>query len=157
MSARDYRSTHAALAGSVLTMLLNHPDAFDVLLYRPDLAHPETVAPGADVVGALDSKERTLEYADPVPAKAMLVPEFEPVTLTLDGDRPDGVTVEPVVVLLSVSDVPEQSVIQWSEYVDATNTRDIAMYVVDGKQVGVAPGVCSKLYCLPMQAFGDLL
>ena len=40
---------------------------------------------------------------------------------------------------------------------DATNLRDVAMYVVRSEQVGVAPGVYAKLYCLPMQAFGDLL
>ena len=74
---RDYRSTHAALAGNVQVMLLNHPDAFEALLYKADLAHPETVAPGVDVVGALDTEERTLEYADPVPCKAMIVPSFD--------------------------------------------------------------------------------
>lgn len=43
--------------------------------------------------------------------------------------------------------------IQWAEYVDDTNLRDVSMYVVRSEQVGVAPGVYAKLYCLPMQAF----
>lgn len=154
---RDYRSTHLALAVNVSTMLDDHPDAFEVLYYKADLTHPETVAPGVDVVGALDSSERTLEYADPVTCKAMIVPEFKPFPMSNDGNRVDGVEADPVVLLLSVVDVPEQSVIQWSEYVDATNLRDVAMYVVRSEQVGVAPGVYAKLYCLPMQAFGDLL
>ena len=154
---RDYRSTHASLAGNVQVMLLNHPDAFEALLYKADLAHPETVAPGVDVVGALDTEERTLEYADPVPCKAMIVPSFDPFPVSLDGDRADGEQSAPVVLLISVQDVPYQSVIQWTEYVDDTNTRDVALYVGHSEQIGVAPGVCSKLYCLPMQAFGDLL
>ncbi|MHB8121423.1 MAG: hypothetical protein ACYDG4_04635 [Desulfuromonadaceae bacterium] len=154
---RDYRNGHFALAVNVATMLDDHPDAFEALYYKADLSHPETVAPGADVVGALDSSERTLEYDDPVPCKALIVPEFSPFPMSNDGNRADGVEVDPVVLLLSIVDVPEQSVIQWSEYVDATNLRDVAMYVVRSEQVGVAPGVYAKLYCLPMQAFGDLL
>ena len=154
---RDYRSTHLALAVNVATMLDDHPDAFEALYYKADLTHPETVAPGVDVVGALDSSERTLEYDDPVTCKAMIVPEFKPFPMSNDGNRVDGVEPDPVVLLLSIVDVPEQSVIQWSEYVDATNLRDVAMYVVRSEQVGVAPGVYAKLYCLPMQAFGDLL
>ncbi|HCE68412.1 MAG: hypothetical protein A2X82_20055 [Geobacteraceae bacterium GWC2_55_20] len=154
---RNYRNVHAAIAVNAATMFDDHPDAFEVLYYKADLSHPETVAPGLDVVGALDSSERTLEYDDPFPCKAIIVPEFKPFPMSDDGNRTDGVEPDPVVLLLSIIDVPEQSVIQWAEYVDDTNLRDVSMYVVRSEQVGVAPGVYAKLYCLPMQAFGDLL
>jgi len=154
---RDYRSTHSALSTNLQTMLANHPDAFEALYYKADRSTPETVAPGVDVVGALDTSERSLQYDDPVPCKVMIVPEFNPFPMSSDGDRVSGVEPAPVVLLVSVENVPEQSVIQWSEYVDDTNIREVAMYVVDSGQVGVAPGVCAKLYCLPMQAFTDLM
>jgi len=154
---RDYRNVHAALAVNVATMLDDHPDAFEALYYCADRSNPETVAPGVDVVGALDTGERSLHYADPVTCKVMIVPEFNAFKMTSDGNRISGVEPDPVVLFVSVENIPEQSVIQWSEYVDATNLRDVSMYVVDSEQVGVAPGVCSRLYCLPMQAFGDLL
>lgn len=154
---RDYRPTHAALLADVSTMLAQHPDSFEALYYKADRDNPETVAVGEDVVGALDTSERSLHYADPVSVRAMIVPEFMPFPMTTDGDRVDGERAEPVVLLLSEQDVPNASVIQWEEYVDATNTRQIALYVVKGEQVGVAPGVCAKLYCLPMQAFADLM
>lgn len=154
---RDYRTPHAALSGDIKTMVTNHPDAFEVLLYRSDLASPETVAPGEDVVGALDVDERSLEYDDPVECMAMIVPDGAPFAMTLDGTRADGEQDAPIVLLLSESGVPEQSVVQWLEYVDATNLREVAVYVARSEQVGIAPGACARLYCLPMQAFGDLL
>lgn len=154
---RDFRATHAALTGNVHAMLMQHPNAFEALLYRADPAAPETVSPDDDVVGALDSRERTLDYSDAITVKAMIVPDTDPIPLSRDGSQADGEQSEPVVLLLSVPSVPEESIIQWLEYVNETDTREIILYVVDSKQVGTTPGVCAKLYCLPMQDFEELI
>lgn len=153
---RDYRLHHEAIAMDIITMLQQHPDAFDALLYRARLSEPESVAAGIDVAGALDTSERTLGYDDPASCRAMIVPESAPFPVTLDGATSMPCD-EPVVLLLSEQHVPQQSVVQWSEYTDHESAMDVILYVWRSEQAGVAPGVYSRLYCLPMQAFADLL
>lgn len=152
---RDYRPSHQALSGDVKTMLKNHPDSFDALFYRADLTTPETLAVAPDVVGALDVAERSLSYADPLQTRVMLIPEPAPVLMIWNGTESNA-TGTPIVLLSTDDDVPVQSVFQWSEYISENESRDVSFYVLYAESVGVAPGVCSKLYCLPMQAFEGL-
>lgn len=156
MSPRDYRSTHAEIATNILAYINGHPDAFDALLYMADSSVLETTAPGADVVGSIEGDERNVSYADPVSCRAVMVQDQSPLEMTSDGDIGNRSTVDPVVMMISVGSVANQSVIQYFEFQSQTDQREISLYVLKSELVGTAPGVYQKLFCLPMQNFTDI-
>lgn len=152
MTARDYRKHSKAIAGDLATQFDQDPDAFDILLYKPDLDSQESVTSQTDVVGSLESDERALEYADPIPSRAVRVPfEFRFLALE-EGDAPsqDSQDKQPVILLIKEPDVPKQSVIQFEEYVDDENTRIATYYVLYSEAYGQAPVITYAHYCVPM-------
>lgn len=162
MIPRDYRERAEVLSSDFATMLDNHPDAFDCLVYKAMRSTAENVVEGLldDVVGSSEGSERKIEYADPVEGKAMLVPEdmffFGAYT---DGstDENIGTADQPLVLLLSVPDVPKQSVVSWLVYTDqAGTTKENRVYILESKSFGIAPSAGLKHYCIPMKDEGEI-
>ena len=153
MKARDYRDFYKAMSDDFLVFVRNHPDAFDILLFKPDLSSAETVAVDQDVVGALEGEERALEYLDPVKVKAVLIPDEFPFGAVDAGGEPDGSMDQPSVLLIADPDIPKQSVVQYREFINDTDVRVVSLYVLRSEIIGEAPGVCEKHYCVPFQVF----
>lgn len=158
LKPRDYREPLAGLAGNVKTFIETHPDSFECLLYQADPTTPETVAANVDVVGSIESTERTLTYKSPEPTMAFIVPDANPRDVEIDGDDLSSDLAEAVVLLIAFDPVPQQSIIQYREMVNDSDTpRDVTLYVHHIDQVGSGPGVCKRYYCMPMQKFTDLV
>lgn len=153
MKERDYRNFNKAMSDDFMVFVRNHPDAFDILLFKPDPNSAETVAVDQDVVGALEAEERSLEYLDPIIAKAVLIPDEFPFGAVDAGGEPDGNMDQPVALLIGDSDVQKQSVVQYREYINDTDVRVVSLYVLRSEIIGEAPGVCEKHYCVPFQVF----
>lgn len=153
MKERDYRDFNAAMSGDFMIFVNSHPDAFDILLFKPDLSSQEKVTEETDVVGALESEERSLEYLDPIMTKAVLVPDEYPFGVVEAGGEPDGNMDQPVVLLIADPDIPKQSIAQYREYINDTDVRKVSLYVLRSEIIGEAPGVCEKHYCVPFQVF----
>ncbi len=153
MKTRDYRDFNQAMAGDFLTFVNNHPDAIDVLLFKPVPDSAETLAIDLDVVGALEDEERSLEYSNPIMSKAVIFPDEAPFIVADAGGEPDGNMDQPTILLLADPDIPKQSVVQYREMVDDTNIRVVSLYILRSEIVGEAPGACHKHYCLPFQVF----
>jgi len=149
---RDYRDFNKAMSDDFLTYVNNHPDAIDVLLFRPDTATLEKTAVTTDVVGALESEERAMEYLDPIIVKAVIIPDAISSSAVDAGGEPDGAEGQPVIMLIG-ADVPKQSVVQYREYINDTDVRMVSLYVLRSEIVGEAPGVCERHYCVPFHAF----
>ena len=156
MQPRDYRETGQAMAAYIQTYLGNHPDSVECLLFRTDTTAVETVAPGVDVVGSLESDERAVSYLDPVPARAVILAYGAAVTVSNDGQVPDGFMDQPTILILDVADVPKQSIIQYCEYTDDTNIRRVNLYVIRSESMGSMPGAGLRHYCIPFQSFEDV-
>jgi hypothetical protein len=153
MKPRDYRDFNKAMSEDFMVFVRNHPDAFDVLLFKPDPNSLETVAVDEDVVGALESEERAIEYLDPVMAKAVLIPDEFPFGAVDTGGEPDGNMDQPVVLLIGDPDIPKQTVASYREFINDTDVRVVSLYILRSEIIGEAPGVCEKHYCVPFQVF----
>jgi len=158
MQPRDYRETGAALADNLKAYLESHPDAFDCLLFTAIDGVGEIVVPGEDVVGSLERNERAVTYSDPVPARALKVPDGIPVVVTDDAGEAEGYLDAPIVLILNVAEVPKQSVIQYAEYSDDSTVRTVNVYVVRSESMSSIPGASGLLkhYCIPFRAFDDV-
>lgn len=160
---RDYRDRSSVLSSDFATMLDDHPDAFDCLLYKSIRSAPENVVTGLvdDVVGSSEGSERKIEYADPVQTRAMLVPEEQFMFMSYtDGstDENIGSADQPLVLLLKEQDVPKHSIVTWNEMTGELDTdiKEIRVYILESKAFGKAPSAGLKHYCIPMKDEGEL-
>jgi len=153
MEQRDYRDFNKEMSDDFMVFVRFHPDAFDILLFKPDMATLEKVAVDQDVVGALESEERALEYLDPVITRAVLIPDETPFTSVDVGGEPDGNMDQPTVILIADPDIPKQSVVQYREFINDTDVRVVSLYIMRSEIIGEAPGACEKHYCFPFQVF----
>lgn len=153
MKPRDYRDFNAAMSEDFMVFVRSHPDAFDILLFKPDLSSQEKVTEETDVVGALESEERSLKYLDPIITKAVLVPDEYPFGVVEAGGEPDGNIGQPVVLLIADPEILKQTIVQYREYINDTDVRKVSLYVLRSEIIGEAPGVCEKHYCVPFQVF----
>lgn len=159
---RDYRERSEALSTDFTTMLEEHPDAFDCLLYRAVRDTAENVVEGlvVDVVGSSEGSERKIDYADPVETRAMLVPEEQFMFLAYTEGSTDeniGSTDQPLVLLINEQNVPKQSIVTWTEYTgQGEETKEIRVYILESKAFGKAPTAGLKHYCIPMNDEGEL-
>jgi hypothetical protein len=156
LTPRDYRVPQADIAANVKAFIEQSADAFECLLYRANNDEPEAVTTEEDTVGSIESTERTVTYQLPVLCRAVIVPDGSTHEVDIEGDVTSPGMADPVVMILTEVDIPDQSVIQYREYIGAVEVRDVTLYVLKSGWVGDAPGVCPKHYCLPMQRFEDL-
>jgi len=153
MIPRDYRATGNALTADINATITYHPDSFECLLYMADFSAPETVASNADVVGSMETSERAVTYLDPVGARAMRIvegPFFQSATNA--GDGPDGNLDQPLVLVLNLEPVPEQSIIQYEEMIGEDDRRMVSVYVVKSDLIGSIPGGKERHYCIPFKS-----
>jgi hypothetical protein len=162
LTPRDYRPRSAVLSQDFITMLDDHPDSFDCLLYKAIRSTAENVVEGLllDVVGASEGSERKIDYADPIETRGRLVPEEQFLFAAYtDGtiDENIGSSDQPMVLLLKEADVPKQSVVSWLEFTgQGTETKEIRVYILESKAFGKAPTVGLKHYVIPMKDEGEL-
>jgi len=151
---RDYRTTGQAVASNINTTIAQHPDSFECLLYRADTSVLETTASNADVVGVMESSERAVTYLDPVNARALKVVEGPFFMEAANaGDAPDGSLEQPLVLVLDLEPVPEQSVIQYEEMLDDESRRLVSVFVMKNDMIGSGPHAKMRHYCIPFQSF----
>lgn len=156
---RDYRETGAVISGDVSVLLANHPEAFDATLFRSISGSEENSTEVTDVVGTLESAEVRLEYADPIPVRAMLVPDDS----VMMGAFSDGTSDNPldasgpVMLVLSEGVVPKQSVVRWLEYTGQgdDDVREVAVYIVQSAPSGASPIFGLIHYCIPLISAGE--
>lgn len=156
MRIRDYSSFNKPIADNITIYIQNHPDAVEAFLFRANHDLPEQTAVTTDVVGAIESNERSLTYQPPLYTKIVILPDQMPFMAADVGGGPDGNMEQPVVLLIGDADVPKQSVIQYEEYESETETRSISLYVVRSEGMGEAPGVGLRHYCLPFFSLGAI-
>lgn len=143
---RDYRISGMALTGNLKSIIENHPDAFNIIIYLPDvLPVLETPAAGENMV------EQT--YADPIHAMALKLPGESPYKAIEEGDHADGFMMPPVVLMINMESVPKHSVIQYEDYTASPVPRLIAHFVFKSEAVSQAPGWGQKHYCIPFPNF----
>jgi hypothetical protein len=154
MTARDYRLHAGSIAGDLAAQFDQDPDAIDILLFKARHDLKETVTETPDVVGALEASERAIQYDDPIPTRAIVIP-FDFRFTALDDGQMAGQSAEgeqPIILLIKADDVPKQSVIQWDEYVSDTEVYRRTYYVLFSEAYGQAPVITMAHYCIP---FGD--
>lgn len=162
MNPRDFTNRSAVLSDDIITMLDEHPDAFDCLLYRAVRSSVENVVEGLveDVVGKSEGSERKIDYADPIETRAMLVPEEQFLFTAYTSGSVDenmGSTDQPLVLMLKEQNIPKQSVVTWLEYTgDGTTTKEVRVYVLESKTFGKSPTAGLRHYCIPMKDEGEL-
>ena len=153
MVARDYRNTNQALATSLYALLDQSPNAIDIILFKVLPGTEEVVAEGADVVGTMESRERRVDYADPVNTKGLIIPDESMIFgMSEDGESPVPGE-EPIIMLIQAVDIPKQSVIWYEDYIDATDTEEHYYYVLKAEAVGVSPAMITKYYLIPFFGF----
>lgn len=156
---RDYRETGAVISGDVAVFLASHPEAFDATLFKAISGSEENATEVADVVGTLESTEVRIEYADPIPVRAMLVPD----EFVISGAFSDGTGNNPLdesgplTLVLSDQTVPKQSVVRWLEYVGQgdEDVREVAVYIVKSAPSGSSPIFGMVHYCIPLLSAGE--
>lgn len=161
---RDYRAQAALTETDLDTLFEAHTEAFDCLVFKAIVGSEETVTSDVeDVAGSLESVSRGLSYADPIQARAIIIPDDNlRLQATMDGEDADYYGIEaqqPIALILSEVDVPQQSIIRWREYADeaATEPRVLTFYVLRSEAVGRSPAVSHmKHYCIPFTASGEL-
>jgi len=151
MSTRDYRVHSNSIASDLDAQFDQDPDAIDVLLFKARHDLKETVTETPDIVGALEASERAIQYDDPIPTKAIIVP-FDFRFMALDDGRTAGQSNEgnqPIILLIKEDNVPKQSVVQWDEYVSDTEVERRTYYVLLSEAYGQAPVITMAHYCIP--------
>lgn len=156
---RDYRETGAVISGDVSVLLSSHPEAFDAFLFRAISGSEENATEVADVVGTLESSEVRIEYADPIPVRALIVPDDSVAWGAFSDGTGENPLDEsgPMVLLLSEATVPKQSVVRWLEYTGQgdDDTREVAVYILKSQPYGKAPVFGLKHYCIPLMSAGE--
>lgn len=160
LKPRDYRAPARILAQDYKTMLEQDPKAFDCLIF-PALGseYDEKVAPGEDVVCALESGERAQSFDDPVLGRAMIIPDEGYGFEVLSGEVAESFVGlnTPMNILLSMP-VRNNSIIQWSEYTtpDAEEPEIRTVYVMSAKTAGRMAGAGTFYVCAPLPAIGEV-
>jgi hypothetical protein len=144
---RDRSKINLKIAAGVQKLIEKHPESFDCLLYRPDFTSEETTGTGSDVVGSFEETNRNLTYLDAVETKALKLVTGFPLMATMN--LAPGDTGENIITMLLLADAPNQSVIQYREYVSDTETRTVNMYVLEAELIGEAPTILKKYHCVP--------
>lgn len=160
LKPRDYRAPARILAQDYKTMLEQDPKAFDCLIF-PALGkdHDEKVAPGEDVVCALESGERAQSFGDPVLGRAMIIPDEGYGFEVLSGEVAESFVGlnTPMNILLSMP-VRNNSFIQWAEYAtpEAEEPEISTVYVMSAKTAGRMAGAGTYYVCAPLPAIGEV-
>lgn len=158
---RDYREHAAVASADMATMLDNHPDAFDCLIFKAIPGSEENVAADVtDLAGSLESTTRAIDYADPMPSRCMIVPDegLRLAALSNGTDADYWSEEQPLAVVLKEQDVPKQSVIRWREFSEDPDgePRTVTMYVLRSEPFGKSPIAGMKHFCIPFQAAGEI-
>jgi hypothetical protein len=153
---RDYRETNVSVANDLATFLYNSPNAMDIVLFRPMPGTEETVGEGADVVGALESRERKVSYAVPVLTKGIIVPDESLVSAMSDDGESPVPGEEPIAMLILAPDVQKGAIVWFEEYVDAVNTEERYYYVMRSEAIGQSPAMIAKYYLMPLMDFTEI-
>lgn len=146
---RDYRTTNTLISADLDTMFDQDPDAIDILLFKARRGNPETVVETEDVVGSVEADDRAVEYDDPIDSRGIFLPfEFDGI-LAMDSGEKQGDYETPVVMLIKEKDIPKGSVVQYDEFISATETQTLTMYIIKSEAVGQAPAIAMKHYLIP--------
>jgi hypothetical protein len=160
MNPRDYREMNQGIADDIDTMIEEDPESFDILLYKAVLGSEETVTDVEDVVGSVESKDRSIDYEDPVEKRGKFLPfEFSDILAVNDGTESNMGSIgdTPMVMLINDREIPEQSVVQYKEFTGGIDTdgddeiRTVTLYILKSTSAGQAgPTMAIKHYVIPM-------
>jgi hypothetical protein len=165
LTPRDHRPTALVVSKDFKTMLDQHPEAFDCLIFKANLESATTSQENVlvqDFATGIESDSLTISYADPIPSRAKIhVEEGQLFSSYADGGdsiagSPDDSS--PMVLLLKEDSIPRQSVVMWKEMIgqDDTEIKEVYMYILHSASHGVAPVIGVKHYCIPFDAIGEL-
>jgi hypothetical protein len=147
----DHRATNSIVTSDIEKLFQqSKEDVFDVRIFKANLEDLETVAENADVVGSMEAGERLISFVDPVESKAMILANDNLILATDDGSDPaDGSVQQPIVMLIQEPDIPKHSVVQYEEYVNATEVRQVTLCVLHSETFGRSPVIGTKHYLVP--------
>lgn len=162
IAPRNYYSTAAVLAHDLETMLTHHPEAFDCIVFQAlDPEHDEIVAENSPAGTLLDREERLQAYAEPVKARAMIIPdEAQTFGAVASGafenfnDTPEGIR-----LLLSLPNLRTYTLIQWREYPTLGSMEPVerTVYISSLQTLGKTLGAAGFSYlCFPLPAMGEI-
>ena len=154
MKARDYSATHAAIAGDIGTFIKNHPDNFEILLFKAINSSKETTAISADVVGSIESQERQIDYEEePIIVTALKYPGGDPILISDTEDNPIAKLDQPITLLIDCPDIPVQSFFEINEYISLNHIKVNTYIIAEIENISEAPGSGKKYICTPFHDF----
>lgn len=158
LTPRDTRTTQAVISEDLITLLDTDPEAFDVLIFKAIVGSEENPVLDyvEDVVTAIDSDERDLDYADPVQSRAMIISSPDRNERPFSDGTGENIfgTEEEYVLLIKEFPVPKYSVVQWVEQDGPldTDVKDVQMMVMGEWAFGRAPISGVRYMCRPITA-----
>lgn len=162
LTPRNYHPTAAVLEHDLNTMLSQHPEAFDCIVFpAKDSNNDEIIAENSPVGTLLDRDERLQDYAEPVKARAMIVPDEGQLFGTVSSGTMENFndTQERIKLLLSIPNLRTFSLIQWLEYPTMTSVKPIerTVYVASVQPLGRTLAAAGFSYlCFPLPATGEI-
>lgn len=159
----EYIAQARILQADMETLLKQHPEAFDCIVFAAQEDQDEMVSSELDVVGSLESGERAQTYAKPVRCRALIAPNEEQDFGVLSsglGENFDSAE-RPLALLLSIPGVRTYSLVQWLEYASPALASDEAVtartvYVLKTSPIGHSMGAGVLYLCQPLPAMGEV-
>ncbi len=159
----DNRAVSSQLQNDLFQFIAQTYSSFECALFRAKSGtYKEETKEEADSerVGRLEQKEVKISYQGMDLVRAVEYPkDMQGRLLTDSGLTSDDELYEDTLLMLfSVSDVPEQSIVIYNEMIADDTAKLTALYVLEGKPVG-KHALAGKVYhCIPLRGdIGDIL
>jgi hypothetical protein len=113
-----HKSFNDQVRGDWQLIIESSPDAFEALLYRPDVGTYGIVDDdtGEESFTELDNNQRTLTYQEPEIVFVLDNPDGRESFHTIDADgEQDGLTDDVLILRIAANDVPVGSILEWNE------------------------------------------
>lgn len=160
LSPRTYKPAGSVLNQSYATMLQEHPEAFDCIIYSAKSSeHDEIIADNEPVGTLLDRDERGQEYEPPILGRAMIAPKMELAFDATDSGLFESfhAASDSIALLLSENGLRKHSLVQWEEYLtlEGDETVERVVYIADMRPMGRTLNAGMIYICYPLPAMGE--
>ncbi|MCX4030350.1 hypothetical protein H0A36_26595 [Endozoicomonas sp. SM1973] len=144
---QDFLALTERLASDTKQFLFQSRDTRQVMLFK---ALQDQASDPLDLVGTLEQRETTVNYAAPIIVKARFFPNDNPQNLLASGFQSAPDFESPKTVLLDSEPVPEQSIL-WCEDRLPNDKKTVELfYVLAATPIGKHGLVGAKHQVLPM-------
>ncbi len=143
------------LQGDLFRVLSSSTEAFEVLIFKTEIASEGQQTDDSEFVGTLEHRESKLTYASPIKANAIELPsDMQGELVSAFGSIGDGELEESTIMVFSDPEVPEQSLILTNDLVGEKLVTQM-FYVLDVLPMGKHGMAGKKHKLIPFR--GDVL